>query len=89
MNVKRTDLNGHTRVGDVIREAGHKINDFSEHAGDRSDQLIHNAGDVIDKYQKDILAYSDTLAKYIIKKPLTSTLIAVGIGFIIGRLLRS
>lgn len=79
----------HSAVGDKIRKAGHKIDKISEHAGDKSDEMIQQGHEAAAKLQKDVEQYTDTVANYIKKNPLKSALIAGGIGLLLGRLLKS
>ncbi len=88
MNTKKTDKTESTSIGNVFREAGHKVNDFGEHAGKKSDELIHNAEDVIGKYKNDIGEYADVLSNYITQNPLKSAMIVGGIGLLLGFLLK-
>lgn len=79
----------HSAVGDKIRMAGHKIDEMSEHAGDKSDEVIKHGHETAAKLQKEVEQYTDTVANYIKKNPLKSALIAGGIGLIVGRLLKN
>ncbi len=88
MNNKTTENPESTPVGNVLREAGHKVNDLGEQAGKKSDELIHNAEDLIGKYQNEITEYSDALLNYIKNNPLQSAMIAGGIGLLLGCLLK-
>lgn len=74
---KSTSHSGHTAVGDTIR-----------HAGDKTDEWIHKGQDMSSNLQKEVNEYTDTLADYIKKHPFKSSLIAGGVGMLLGFLLK-
>lgn len=83
----KTNTHTNTVVGDSIRHAGHKVEEFSQQAADKSDQYINQGHEKVDEIQKEFERYTDSAITYIKKYPLKSALIAGGVGLILGRLL--
>lgn len=78
----------HTAAGDSIRQAGHKIDAFSENAAQTTDNYIHKGQQAVMDLKKDAEVYSEATVSYIKKNPVKATLIAAGIGMLLSRLLR-
>lgn len=87
-NTKTTHTPEPTVIGDTMRNAGHKINDVSEHAGLKTDELIEQGQKLASQLQKEAAEYTDTVANYIKQNPVKSALIAGGIGLLLGHLLK-
>jgi ElaB/YqjD/DUF883 family membrane-anchored ribosome-binding protein len=79
----------HTAMGDSIRQAGHKIDEFSETAAKTTDEYIHKGQHVAMDLKKEAEAYGEATVDYIRKNPVKATLIAAGIGMLLSRLLRN
>lgn len=77
-----------TYVGDKLRDAGHKLNEMGETAGQKSDDLINKGQKLTSDLQKEAEDYTDAIAKYIKSNPLQSALIAAGVGLFIGHFLK-
>lgn len=77
-----------TPVGAQIRKAGEIINEFSETVAAKSDRVVHKGEDVVGSVQKNVSKYIDIAVDYTKEHPMKVTLIAVGVGFLFGKLLR-
>lgn len=86
---KRTNhssTNNHTVVGDTLRTAGHKVDEYSKMAADKSDEWIQDGQETIEHFQQEVERYSDGAIQYIKKYPLKSALLAGAVGLILGKL---
>lgn len=83
----KSKMDNNTVVGDSIRHAGHKVEEFSQQAADTSDHYIHQGQEKVEQIQQELEKYTDTAIQYVKKYPLKSALIAGGVGLILGRLL--
>ena len=79
----------HTVVGDSIRKAAHKANEYGEMLADKGDALSHKGQQAKTKLEKEIEKNGDIIVNYIKKYPVKSTLIAAGIGFLAAKLFKS
>lgn len=77
-----------TIVGNSIRAAAHKIDQYGETLADKSDELIHQGKQTKDKIGTEVEQYKDAVLKYVKENPVQSALIAVGVGFIFGKLFK-
>lgn len=78
-----------TPVGDSIRKASHKLDEYGETLADKSDELVLKSKQSKAKLEAEIEECSDAIIEYIKKYPVKSTLIAAGIGFLVGKLFKS
>lgn len=78
-----------TKVGDNIRKAGQKIDELAGKTGDRTDDIIHRTAQKAEDWKREFNEYSDELVNYVTKNPIKSTLIAAGIGMVLGLILKN
>jgi ElaB/YqjD/DUF883 family membrane-anchored ribosome-binding protein len=78
--------NHRTVIGDGIRSAGESFDEFTQSAGNRSDEMIHQGQEALINAQQEIYRYTDSALDYIKKYPLKSALIAGGIGLLLGKM---
>lgn len=79
---------GSTALGDTIRKTAGKINQYSDALADSSDKMIHQGQATIDQVQKNIEQKFDVVYDYIKNHPVKATLIAAGVGLLIGRIFK-
>lgn len=85
---KEGEYSEETAIGAGIRKAGEKINEFSETVATKSDRAVHKSEDAMQAAQKNVTKYIESAIEYTKEHPVKVTLIAVGIGFLFGKLLR-
>ncbi len=84
---KENDYSAQTPIGAGIRKAGEKINEFSETVAAKSDRVVHQGEEAVNAAQENATKYIDLAMDYTKKNPLKVTLIAVGVGFLVGKFL--
>lgn len=77
-----------TVLGETIRKTAGKINQYSDELADTSDKIVHQSQVAIDRVQKNIEKKVDVVYDYIKDHPLKATLIAAGVGLLIGRMFK-
>lgn len=78
-----TKSHEHARKSHVSDAANDLLNESKKLANELYEEGLNKIGDA----ELQIKAYSDSFTKKIVEKPLTSLLIAGGIGFIISKIL--
>lgn len=84
---KESHYSEQTPVGATIRKAGEKINEFTENVASKSDRVVHKGEDVVVAAQKSATEYLDYAIAYSKEHPVKVTLIAAGVGFLLGKFL--
>ncbi len=83
------NLSGSTAVGDTIRNAGAKVNEYGDALAYTSDTIVNKGQEAANQIQDGIEDNMDIVYDYIKNHPLQATLMAAGVGLMIGRVLRS
>ncbi len=83
------NISGSSMVGDTIRKTSSKVNEYGEAIADTSDKLVNKGQEAVGHVQDQIEDNIDVVYDYIKDHPLQATLIAAGVGLLIGRVFKS
>ena len=80
----KTTTQKHTGKANVSQAASHLLDEGKKYAHELYEEGVHKVNDA----QQQAKDYSDELAEKVKKNPLSSILIAAGVGFLLSSLLR-
>lgn len=73
-------------VKETARDAADKVTDVAEHAADKAQKWAHDA---YEQSSETLRHAGDELTQMVRKYPLPAVLIGLGVGFLMGRAMRS
>lgn len=77
-----------TKIGDTIRHASHKMEEYGEELAKKSDELTHRSTKMAGNVQHEAEVYVDKVVEYVRENPVKATIIAGLAGLVIGTLIK-